>query len=194
MCSRVYLFVHTSSLTNVYSNWSGARSLASMTPSILDSHRDSWLSCCCPVLWRSCWFESAGLAISCVSNIYRWYRFWDGLVSVLSGPCSSWVHQQSSSPLSRPPCWAVPTALPSPPTASVSRRKDQFSCSHGLGYANLQPHLMSPEPALLLYPTKIPDYLFLSLRGSETGFLLLHPQVWLTPDFSISSSSCVGPR
>jgi hypothetical protein len=43
------------------SHWSASRPLASVTASILDPHQESsWLSCCCPVSWRSCSFGSAG--------------------------------------------------------------------------------------------------------------------------------------
>jgi hypothetical protein len=44
-------------------HWSGSRSLASVTPSALDPHRDSSRSSRgYPVSWRSCHFGSAGLA------------------------------------------------------------------------------------------------------------------------------------
>jgi hypothetical protein len=59
------------------SHWSGLRSLASVTPSILDPYWDySWLFCCCPVSWRSCSFGSLRLAHS--QAVHRWSRCWGG--------------------------------------------------------------------------------------------------------------------
>jgi hypothetical protein len=53
------------------SHWSGSRSLASVTPSMLDPHQDFWLCCCCPVSWRSCSFERAELAPLHIPIIHR---------------------------------------------------------------------------------------------------------------------------
>jgi hypothetical protein len=63
-CHIVYPSVHISLLAVFISmnHWSGMRSLASVTPLVLDPHRDSsWISCYCSVSWRSCSFGSAGL-------------------------------------------------------------------------------------------------------------------------------------
>ncbi|CAO2580303.1 hypothetical protein LEMLEM_LOCUS1378 [Lemmus lemmus] len=44
------------------SHWFVSRPLVSAPLSLLDPHWDSsWVSCCCPVSWRSCSFGSAGL-------------------------------------------------------------------------------------------------------------------------------------
>jgi hypothetical protein len=72
------------------SHWPGSRSLASVTPSILDlPWASSWLSCCFPVPWRSCSFGSAGLALPHVPTVCRWYRFGVGLTQSL-GPGAGW--------------------------------------------------------------------------------------------------------
>jgi hypothetical protein len=70
------------------SPWSGWRSLASVTLSILDPHQDSSrLSFCWSVPLRFCSLGSAGLALSSIPTILRWYRFWSGLTqSSGSGP------------------------------------------------------------------------------------------------------------
>jgi hypothetical protein len=52
------------------SHWFGSRSLASVTPSILDPHRDtSWLFYCYPVSWRSCSNCSTSLSLPSVYHI-----------------------------------------------------------------------------------------------------------------------------
>jgi hypothetical protein len=59
-------------MSTAMSHWSGLRSLASVTPSILAPHQDSsWLSCCCPVAGRSCSFETAGPAPSYTPTFHR---------------------------------------------------------------------------------------------------------------------------
>jgi hypothetical protein len=55
---------------------SGSRSLASVTPSILNRHRDSSrLSCCCPMSWKSYRFGAAGLALSHIPTVLRVFGF-----------------------------------------------------------------------------------------------------------------------
>ena len=57
------------------SHWSGLRPLASATLSILDPHQNSsWISCCCPVSWRSCSFGSTGPSPSCAPGFHQWDR------------------------------------------------------------------------------------------------------------------------
>jgi hypothetical protein len=70
------------------SHWSGSRPLASATLSILAPHQDSSLiSRCFLVSWRSCSFESAGLAPSWTPAVHQWGRCWDGQTqSPGSGP------------------------------------------------------------------------------------------------------------
>ena len=61
------------------SHWSGLRSLAPVTLSILDPHQASYcLFCCCPVLWRTFSFGTAGLALSQASTVHRRCRYWVG--------------------------------------------------------------------------------------------------------------------
>lgn len=51
--------------------------LASGTPSLLDSHRNStWISCCCPNSWRSWSYGSSGPFPSLSPASYRWGRCW----------------------------------------------------------------------------------------------------------------------
>lgn len=70
MCPTVHRSVHTSTLE--MSHWSGLNFLASVTPSRLNPHQDSFsLSHCSPVLSRSCKFESAGLVLSCVLTVLK---------------------------------------------------------------------------------------------------------------------------
>ena len=58
-------------------SWSGMRPLVSATLSILDPHWDSsWISCCCPVSWRSCSFGFESPATSCTPAVHWWSRCW----------------------------------------------------------------------------------------------------------------------
>jgi hypothetical protein len=115
-------------------HWSGSRPLSSAT--ILEIHWDSsWISCCCPVLWRSCSFGSVGLALSSVlRQLLHGIDVWNGpFESPGSGPerylslSSCWLFLLSLTPsgpahqlLSQPEpaltvlsMWAVRPALQS---------------------------------------------------------------------------------
>lgn len=77
-CPTVCPSNHTSSRGKVHCSELGLRSLASVTPPVLDPHQDySWLSCHL-VSWGSCCFGSAWPAILCASAVHRWCRFWGG--------------------------------------------------------------------------------------------------------------------
>lgn len=50
---------------------------------MLDSHGDpSWLSRCCPAMWRSCSFGSAGTALSHAAAVLRWSGYWGGPIQL----------------------------------------------------------------------------------------------------------------
>ena len=81
-----YTLDHTFFLANVHCNghWSGLRPLASATLSILDPHQDSsWISCCCPVSWRSCSFRYVGLGLFMHPVVLGWGRCWVGQLIAL---------------------------------------------------------------------------------------------------------------
>ena len=62
---------------SMQSHWSGSRPLVSITLLMLGPHWDSsWISCCCPVLPRSCNFGSGPQAPSCAPEDHRWGRCW----------------------------------------------------------------------------------------------------------------------
>lgn len=76
------------------SHWSGSRPLASALPSILDSHWDSsQIPCDCPESWRSCGYDSVGLAPSCPLAAHRWGRCLGQLKTLDLGLSGSWVGQ-----------------------------------------------------------------------------------------------------
>ena len=102
------------------SYWSGSRSLASVTPSILDPHWDSsQLSCCCPLSWRSCSFGTVGLALSWVPTLADEIDLGVGYDRALL-----YLYYQGK---------LSSTALARPPNAAISRR--QLSC-----FPPLHPH------------------------------------------------------
>ena len=80
MCHRVYTLLPKQLYLQMFiamSHWSGSRPLDSATLSILDPHQDSsWISCCCPVPWRSCSFGSIVPTLSHAPTVHRWGRCW----------------------------------------------------------------------------------------------------------------------
>ena len=74
--TSLYTHLH-SKVFSVINHWSGLRSLASNTLSILGLQEDSsQISCCCSVSWRSCSFGSIVLVSSHTPTVHPWVRCW----------------------------------------------------------------------------------------------------------------------
>lgn len=135
-CPTVYpLSTHLCLQTFVAVSYqSGLRPLASVTPSILDSHWDSFhLTCCCSVSRRTCSFGSSGMVHSRTPTGHKWCRF---LEWANSEPwIRVWVLAEKVNPL----------ALPHPHhqgelfSTATSKRQAQPSHSNAL-------QASSPEP------------------------------------------------
>jgi hypothetical protein len=118
---------------------SDSRSLASKTPSMLDPHQDSsWLSCYCPVSWRSAALEQQDWKPFHVSQLFTD----DGDLGVDQfraldlGPSGCWAGQCDGSPLSI----LLQLGHPVPPLAEGRVNPPALM---PLGLANLHPHLQS---------------------------------------------------
>lgn len=61
-----------------------------------------WLSSCCPVLQKSCRFDSGALAPSCALVVHQWGRCWGGLTHRPGSGFSRRVIQPHSSPMLTP--------------------------------------------------------------------------------------------
>lgn len=94
LCLVVYHTIYPLSWTDFLANDSCQeslvyfKSLTSATLSVGDVRWDSsWVSCCCPALWRSYSFGSSGPASSCTPAVYRGSRCWsERTQSLKSGP------------------------------------------------------------------------------------------------------------
>ena len=164
--------VHMFSLPNIHCNESLGwfKISSSVALSTLDPHRDSSrLSCCRPVSWRSFNFGTAGLALSCVSTIHRWYWFWSGpsqslyLGLITKLVMFSLIHTTSMNSPALP--WlGYPMPLPN---ATIIRKQGQPTCSHAF-WAN-SPAPIPPEPVSAVLPRQGTGHALQNDIASEGG-------------------------
>lgn len=155
------------------SDWSGSRPLASATVSILDLYRDfCQISCCWPLAWRSCSFESAWSFPSHAPVHHRCGRCWHGSTKALFLDLGGrWIRQPAN------------FSVPRPPELALQHCLGHRSCSHMLR-ANSSTHL-PPRLTLLCCPVEvrllsgvlqsvkgrdISPVLMISRRGSDLAF------------------------
>ena len=116
-------FVYISFLASVHCRRSCLRPLVSAPLWMLSSHwNSSWLSCCCPVLQKSCSFGSAGPVSSCASTCHRWGQH---IALNLGLGRSAYL----SSPIFATRV-ATCIALVISPFAIINKGWGQFSCFH----------------------------------------------------------------
>jgi len=121
-------------MLSAMSHWSRSRSLASVTPSVLEPQWDSSKSSyCCPVSWGSCSCRSAGIFTHL--NHLQSPGYGPGWPSLVGQPvylALPYPHGQRK---------LFSTAPARPPNAVIIRKQNQLSCSHALGLSHHHCHL-----------------------------------------------------
>jgi hypothetical protein len=177
------------------SHWSGSRSLASVTPSLLELHWDSFrLVSCCPVSCRSCSLGSVRLALWRIPTIAEDLLWGGPLQSPGSGPgwqLSWWASWLSLICTTREHSRSAPAKLPS---ATIGRKQGQLRALMPSGLARPHPYHQSQ---LHWLPRQSMGSTLPSTAAYEEAQLVLllsHLEDWLAHDFAFRDSSTLLPK